>query len=100
MHSLPIFPLSKINVMNLFNSKLHTHSNPIKQIFNKDYKEFLALIYMALEKEDIVLTAQLLQNMKELAEKLEEDYLNKDVIGFNAVKKEILKISKKLGEIL
>ncbi|MDP4039469.1 MAG: hypothetical protein Q8P57_02730 [Candidatus Pacearchaeota archaeon] len=55
---------------------------------------------MALEKEDIVLTAQLLQNMKELAEKLEEDYLNKDVIGFNAVKKEILKISKKLGEIL
>jgi hypothetical protein len=55
---------------------------------------------MVLKKEDIVLVAQLLQAMKELSEKLEEDYKNKDLAEIKKVKYEMLQIQKRINEVI
>ena len=53
-----------------------------------------------MRKEDILLLAQLLHNMKKLAERLENDFNNKDLESLRKTKLEILKIQKKIKESL
>lgn len=53
-----------------------------------------------MKREDVVLMVQILQAMKELTEKLEKNYKDKDVSGMNKTKKEIIQIQGRLKEIL
>lgn len=53
-----------------------------------------------MNKEDLFLIAQLLQTMKDLAEKLEKDYSEKNVESIEKTKLEILKVQKRIGELL
>jgi len=53
-----------------------------------------------MEKEEIMLVAQLLTGMKDAIEKLEEAKKKKDPELLNAAKKEILNFQKQINEIL
>lgn len=55
---------------------------------------------MVLEKEDIILVAQLLNTQKELSEELAKEENSNDNERAMKIKKEILKIQKKISEIL
>jgi hypothetical protein len=55
---------------------------------------------MALKKEDIALVTQLYYTLKELAEKLEIDIKNKDNVEILKTKKEMLKIQKRIEELI
>ncbi len=51
-----------------------------------------------MEKEDILMLAQLLHIMKDLADKLEKDFSAKDAEALRKTKLEILKLQKKIKE--
>ena len=53
-----------------------------------------------MEKEDVLLIAQLLTGMKDALEKLEEAHRRKDVEKLNLAKKEILNFQKQISELL
>ncbi len=53
-----------------------------------------------MEKEDIVLIAQLLTGMKDAVEMLEEAQRKKDMEKLNAAKREILNFQKQIDELL
>tara|TARA_Y100000310_G_C20570420_1_gene757712 strand:- start:98 stop:268 length:171 start_codon:yes stop_codon:yes gene_type:complete len=53
-----------------------------------------------MKKEDILLLAQLLHTMEELTGRIEEDHNNGDVESLNSAKREVLKIQKKIGDLL
>jgi len=53
-----------------------------------------------MKKEDVVLLAQLIQTIKEATDKLEEYQKKKNVERFNAAKKEILELQKRVNELL
>ena len=55
---------------------------------------------MALKKEDIILVAQILNTQKELAEKLDEALKKKDTEKAERIKRDILKIQKRITELL
>ena len=52
-----------------------------------------------MEKEDIVLLAQLLHAMRELTDKLEEAFNKKDFEGVARTKRELARMQKKVAEI-
>lgn len=51
-----------------------------------------------MEKEDILMLAQLLHTMKGLADKLEEDFNTKNAESLRKTKLEMLRIQKKIKE--
>ena len=51
-----------------------------------------------MEKEDILMLAQLLHTMKDLVVKLERDFNKKDADDLRKTKIEILKLQKKIRE--
>jgi|TARA_Y100000310_G_C20531048_1_gene738462 hypothetical protein len=53
-----------------------------------------------MKKEDVMLLAQLLHTMKELAEKMERYYENKDIVRLDAAKKEMLELQKRVSELI
>ena len=53
-----------------------------------------------MEKEDIIVIAQLLTSIKDAIDRLEEAQRNKDVERLNAAKKEILQFQKQISELL
>ena len=53
-----------------------------------------------MEKEEIFLLAQLLQTMKELSKRLEKDFNNKDPESLIKTKNEMLKIQKRIRELI
>ncbi len=53
-----------------------------------------------MEKEDIVLLAQLMHAMKDIADKLEEYLKKEDIEMVRRAKNEIMKIQSKIKEIL
>ena len=55
---------------------------------------------MVLKKEDIILVAQLLQTQKELANRLDVEFDKQDAEKVEKIKKEMLKIQKRISEIL
>ena len=53
-----------------------------------------------MEKEDVVLLAQLIQTIKEATDELEKAQKKKDMEKLNAAKKEILELQKRVNELL
>ncbi len=53
-----------------------------------------------MEKEDIMVIAQLLTSIKDAIDRLDEAQRNKDVEKLNAAKKEILQFQKQISELL
>ena len=53
-----------------------------------------------MEKGDILLLAQLMHNLKKLAERLESDFNSKDLESLRKTKLEILKTQKRIKESL
>ena len=53
-----------------------------------------------MEKGDLMLLAQLLHTMKELAEKMERYYNDKNSVRLEAAKREMLALQKKVGELI
>ncbi len=53
-----------------------------------------------MKKENLTVLAQILTSMRDGAEKLEKADKKKDLETYNNVKKEILSLQKKIGEIL
>ena len=53
-----------------------------------------------LQREDVMLLAQLLDAMKEVTTELEKYYKKKDVEKFNSVKRELLELQRKVDNLL
>ena len=53
-----------------------------------------------MEKEDVVVLAQLLNAIKEAVEKLEKYYKKKDMENLQVAKKEILSLQKEIDNLL
>jgi hypothetical protein len=53
-----------------------------------------------MEKGDLMLLAQLLHAMKELAKKIEEYYNEKNSVRLESAKREMMALQKKVGELL
>jgi hypothetical protein len=53
-----------------------------------------------MEKEEVLLVAQLLAGIKDAIERMEDAWKRKDVENLNAAKKEILNFQKQIDEIL
>lgn len=53
-----------------------------------------------MEKEDIVLLAQLIHAMRELADKLDEAFNKKDFEGVTRTKRELTRLQKRVTEII
>ncbi len=53
-----------------------------------------------MEKEDIVLLAQLMHAMREIAERLEDSFEKKDFEGVRQAKRELGRLQNKIGELL
>ncbi|MGV8142616.1 MAG: hypothetical protein ACP5NS_03195 [Candidatus Pacearchaeota archaeon] len=53
-----------------------------------------------MEKEDIVLLAQLLHAMREIADKLDESFEKKDFEGVKQAKRELNRLQNKVKELL
>lgn len=53
-----------------------------------------------MEKEDVMLIAQLLTGIKDALARLEEAKKKKDLSHFNSAKKEILNFQKQIGELI
>jgi hypothetical protein len=53
-----------------------------------------------MEKEEIIIIAQLLTGLKDAVDRLDEAHRRKDLEKLNAAKKEILNFQKQLGELL
>ena len=59
----------------------------------------LLSILMPMEKEDIVLLAQMLHTMRELTDKLDEYFQKKDFEGVARTKRELVRLQKKVAGI-
>jgi hypothetical protein len=53
-----------------------------------------------MEKEDVMLVAQLLTGIKDAIEKLENAQKKKNIEKFNAAKKEILNFQRQIDELI
>ena len=53
-----------------------------------------------MNKEDIIILAQLLSSMKESSIKLEEAYLENDLVKFKSAKEEFLMLQEEVNKIL
>ena len=53
-----------------------------------------------MDEKDVMLLAQLLSAMKDLASKLENSYRNRDMEGLEGLKKEIIKLQTQIDTIL
>jgi len=53
-----------------------------------------------MEKEDVMLVAQLLTGIKDAIEKIEEATKKKNIEKFNAAKREILNFQKQINELI
>jgi len=53
-----------------------------------------------MKKEDLIVVAQLLAAMKDIVERLAVAERNKDAVGLNSAKKEILTFQKQIQELL
>jgi len=53
-----------------------------------------------MEKGDLMLLAQLLHTMKELVEKIEKYYEEGNSVRLESAKREMMKLQKKIGELL
>ncbi len=55
---------------------------------------------MSMKKEDVVMLAQMLYAMRELNDKLEEHFQKKDFEGLARTKRELMRLQKKVAEIV
>ena len=53
-----------------------------------------------MEKEDIVLLAQLLHAMREITDKLEQAFAKKDFVGVSQAKRELSRLQTKVRNLL
>ena len=53
-----------------------------------------------MEKEDIVLLAQMLHAMRDIADKLEDYFEKKDFEGVKQAKRELSRLQSKVGEVI
>ncbi len=55
---------------------------------------------MSMKKEDVVMLAQLLHTMRELSDKLDEHFQKKDFEGLARAKREMMRLQKRIAEII
>jgi len=53
-----------------------------------------------MEREDILLLAQLLHAMREISDKLEQYFADGDFAGVVQAKRELVRLQRKVGELL
>lgn len=55
---------------------------------------------MSMKKEEVVMLAQILHAMRELSDKLDENFQKKDFEGIERTKRELMRLQKKVAEII